>query len=128
MDFPDKKVERHKDFYCIAAANTYGLGADRAYIGRNQLDAASLDRFVFFDWNIDENLERKLADDDIWVNYVQKVRSAVQDLGIRLVISPRASIYGATLLQAGIDRREVEQNVLWKGLDRATLETIKRKL
>lgn len=128
MDFPDKKVERHKDFYCIAAANTYGLGADRAYIGRNQLDAASLDRFVFFDWNIDENLERKLADDDIWVNYVQKVRSAVQDLGIRLVISPRASIYGATLLQAGIDRREVEQNVLWKGLDRATLEKIKRKL
>jgi len=24
MDFPDKKIERHKDFYCVAAANTYG--------------------------------------------------------------------------------------------------------
>ena len=46
MDFPDKKVPRHKDFYCIAAANTFGSGADRQYVGRNQLDAASLDRFI----------------------------------------------------------------------------------
>lgn len=46
-DFPDGMVKRHRDFHCIAAANTYGLGADRQYVGRNQLDAASLDRFVF---------------------------------------------------------------------------------
>jgi MoxR-like ATPase len=36
MDFPDKRILRHKDFYCIAAANTFGQGADRQYIGRNQ--------------------------------------------------------------------------------------------
>jgi hypothetical protein len=128
MDFPDKKVERHKDFYCIAAANTYGSGADREYIGRNQLDAASLDRFVFFDWNIDEDLERELANNDTWVNYVQKVRKAAKKLGIRFVISPRASFYGATLLDAGIDRKEVEKNVLWKGLDQATIQLIKNNL
>jgi ATP-dependent Lon protease len=50
MDFPDNQVKKHKDFYCIAAANTIGQGADRQYVGRNQLDAASLDRFVFLDW------------------------------------------------------------------------------
>lgn len=128
MDFPDKKVERHKDFYCIAAANTYGSGADREYIGRNQLDAASLDRFVFFDWNIDEDLERELANNETWVNYVQKVRKAAKKLGIRFVISPRASFYGATLLEAGIDRKEVEKNVLWKGLDQATVQQVKNNL
>jgi len=37
--FPNgERVERHEDFVCFAAANTYGLGADRSYIGRNQLD------------------------------------------------------------------------------------------
>ena len=34
MDFPDKKVPKHKNFYCIAAANTFGTGADRQYVGR----------------------------------------------------------------------------------------------
>lgn len=128
MDFPDKKVERHKDFYCIAAANTYGSGADREYIGRNQLDAASLDRFVFFDWNIDENLEREIANNETWVNYVQKVRKATKKLAIRFVISPRASFCGATLLEAGIDRKEVEKNVLWKGLDQVTVQQIIKNL
>lgn len=128
MDFPDKKIERHKDFYCVAAANTYGSGADREYIGRNQLDAASLDRFVFFDWNIDEDLERELAKNDTWVNYVQKVRKTAKKLGIRSVISPRASFYGAALLENGIERKEVEKNVLWKGLDLATVQQIKNNL
>ena len=43
---PKKPVaKRHGDFICIAAANTWGKGADRAYVGRNQLDDATLDRF-----------------------------------------------------------------------------------
>jgi cobaltochelatase CobS len=37
---------RHKDTIIIAAANTYGLGGDVMYVGRNQLDAATLDRFI----------------------------------------------------------------------------------
>lgn len=128
MDFPDKKVEKHKDFYCIAAANTYGSGADREYVGRNQLDAASLDRFVFLDWNIDENLERSIAKNDVWVDYVQKVRRAAQKLGLRILISPRASYKGATLLAAGINRKEVEKSVLWNGSSKADVESIKNNL
>lgn len=128
MDFPDKKIERHKHFYCIAAANTYGSGADKEYVGRNQLDAASSDRFVFFDWNIDEDLERELAKNDTWVSYVQKAQKAAKKLGIHFVISPRASLYGATLLENGIERKEVEKNVLWKGLDQATVNQIIKNL
>lgn len=124
MDFPDKRVERHKDFYCIAAANTFGQGADRQYIGRNQLDAASLDRFVFIDWKFDENLERELAANEDWVNFVQEVRRVIAELKIRHIVSPRASIFGAKLLASGLSRKMVEKSVIWKGLDISTINTI----
>jgi cobaltochelatase CobS len=128
MDFPDKRVERHKDFYCIAAANTYGQGADRQYIGRNQLDAASLDRFVFLDWSYDENLERELTGNQDWSDHVQAVRKFVESNKIRHVVSPRASIFGAKLLASGIEKDVVEDTVLWKGLDEATKQKIKANL
>jgi MoxR-like ATPase len=124
MDFPDKRVPRHENFYCIAAANTYGQGADRQYIGRNQLDAASLDRFVFIDWQYDENLERDLAENHDWTDYVQKIRKCVESLKIRHVVSPRASIFGAILLKHGVEREIVERTVLWKGIDEATKNKI----
>jgi len=120
MDFPDKRVQRHENFYCIAAANTYGQGADRQYVGRNQLDAASLDRFVFLDWKYDENLERELAKNPDWSDYVQKIRRYIEAQRIRHVVSPRASIHGAKLLANSVSREIVEQTILWKGLDDAT--------
>lgn len=128
MDFPDKQVKRHDQFYCIAAANTIGLGADRQYVGRNQLDAASLDRFVFMEWPYDEELEKSLAVNETWTKYVQQVRQVVDELKIRHIISPRASIFGGQLLGQGIDKKTVEDMVLWKGLDKATVEKIKRAI
>lgn len=59
--FPDAVVERHKDFVLIAAGNTYGQGADRQYVGRQQLDAATLDRFAVLDWEYDPTLEAHYA-------------------------------------------------------------------
>ena len=128
MDFPDRKVKRHKDFYCIAAANTFGTGADRQYVGRNQLDAATLDRFITFNWEIDETLEHELANNHEWVNYVQKARKAASKIGERHIISPRASMQGADLLRIGIDRKEVEKDVLWKGLDASRIQMIKNNM
>lgn len=55
--FPDAMIERHADFRLIAAANTYLTGADRQYVGRNQIDAATVNRFFFLDWPYDESLE-----------------------------------------------------------------------
>lgn len=128
MDFPDKRISRHEKFYCIAAANTYGQGADRQYVGRNQLDAASLDRFVFIDWKYDEKLETELTKNEEWSSYVQKARKVVEELKIRHVVSPRASMHGATLLAIGIEQAVVEQTCLWKGMDEATIEKIKSNI
>ena len=128
MDFPDKKVPKHKNFYCIAAANTFGTGADRQYVGRNQLDAATLDRFITLNWEIDETLEHELANNHEWVNYVQKARKAASKIGERHIISPRASMQGADLLRIGIDRKEVEKDVVWKGLDASRIQMIKNNM
>lgn len=116
-DFPDAVVRAHKDFYAIAAGNTYGRGADRQYVGRTQLDAATLDRFCVFEVDYDEQLEDELAGNLEWSGYIQKVRRVITAQQVRHLCSPRASIEGAKMLAAGMDRNTVAEAVLWKGLD-----------
>ena len=127
-DFPDGSVDKHKDFYCIAAANTYGRGADRVYVGRSQMDGASLDRFVIIDLDYDEKLEKILAGNDDWTRFVQEARKATMNQKIRHIISPRASIEGAKLLSAGLSRSIVEQATVWKGLDKDTRRKIENAM
>ena len=119
--FPDGPVSKHSDFVLIAAGNTYGRGADRMYVGRNQLDAATLDRFVVIDWPYDEEAEVDWAGRDRvdWTRYVQKVRALAMQHQMRVIISPRASIYGAKLLRAGMDIAQVSEMTLWKGMSEA---------
>ncbi|MEE7442653.1 AAA family ATPase [Methylobacterium oryzae] len=124
-DFPDGTIPKHDKFHCVAAANTFGRGADRVYVGRNQLDGASLDRFCVINVDYDEDLERALSANDNWTGYVQKVRKAVFDLKIRHVVSPRASISGSRMLAAGLPQEFVEEAALFKGMDRDSLSKIK---
>ena len=114
--FPDGVIQRNENFRCICACNTYGRGADRQYVGRNQLDAATLDRFAVVDFDYDDNLERMIAGNDAWVDKVQQYRKRAFDLKMRVVISPRASIFGAKLLASGMKEKMVEELVVWKGV------------
>lgn len=114
--FPDGMIQKHADFICIAAGNTYGQGADRQYVGRNQLDGATLDRFAFLPWNYDEDLELAIGQVPDWTKYVQKVRKAVFALKVRHIVSMRASLKGGKMLGSGMDRETVEETILWKGL------------
>lgn len=116
--FPDRLVEKHPDFICIAAGNTYGRGADRMFVGRNQLDGATLDRFTTIYWDYDEQLELEVAGRDQieWTKYVHKVRAAIIKSSVRHIVSSRAALDGAALLRAGFPRAEVESMRLWCGL------------
>lgn len=114
--FPGGEViERHADFYCIAAANTYGLGADRVYAGRNQMDGALRERFAFIDFGYDEALERKLAGETSWTRKVRRIRAKVLAAGEKVIVSPRASIKGNALIADGFSEDEVADMVIWKG-------------
>lgn len=117
--FPDndKPIRRHKDFRAAIGANTFGTGADRIYVGANQLDASTLDRFVFFDFRYDEKLETMLSGNTLWAQRVQSLRKSAMTEKARIVISPRASINGAKLIAAGWSTEEVENHVIWKGID-----------
>lgn len=59
--FPDRMVEKHPDFTLLAGANTVGLGADKQYVGRNQLDKATVDRFVMMEFPYDPAIEAIMA-------------------------------------------------------------------
>lgn len=54
-------VTKHPDHVFIGTANTFGRGPDRQYVGRNILDAATLDRFATVEVTYDEALETALA-------------------------------------------------------------------
>lgn len=129
--FPDgAEVERHPDFRVIAAGNTYGGGADRVYVGRNQLDGASLDRFANVPMDYDEDAEFHWAglDQRNWVSYVQRLRHAAATHQMRVIISPRASIAGAKLLRAGkLDRATIADRLIFQKMssdDKARLQSL----
>jgi hypothetical protein len=132
-DFPDQgTVRKSPKFICLAAANTYGRGADRMYVGRNQLDAATLDRFAVFDIGFDEALEEQAAraawkacnprawsdggQVSKWLALVRKLRERTQELSLRHVVTMRASIDGAKLLALGFPVRAAADATVWKGL------------
>ncbi len=126
--FPDQAepVKRHDSFRILIAANTWGNGADRMYVGANQLDASTLDRFVFFDFLYDEKLELILSGNKQWAERVQKLRKAVAKEKARIVISPRATFHGSKLLAAGWKQSTVEERVIWKGMDNELKERIRK--
>lgn len=127
--FPNgERVDAGDNFYYIGSANTYGRGADRMFVGRTQLDAATIDRFVMIEWNYDEDLERMLTGNDEWCEFVQSVRSVVQSHGMRYIVSPRASIKGAHLLAADIPEEQVRKMVLFKGWPTEDVDKVMREI
>lgn len=106
-------IDKHPDFVVIASANTFGHGASAQYVGRNPMDMATLDRFSNILMGYDEDLERSVAGNDLWVDYVQAARRAVEHHKMRYVISPRASIKGAKMLAAGQAFSKVADKLIW---------------
>lgn len=89
MAFPHETIDRHKDFRIITAANTWGKGSDLQYVGRNTLDAATLDRFdnIFFDY--DRKLEQCLYPNEEVLKFMWAFRDAVLKTKIPHIVSTR---------------------------------------
>lgn len=115
--FPDKMVKRHKDFIMVMAGNTYGMGGTIQYVGRNKLDAATLDRYAFIYVGYDEDLEEKLSTNKEWCRKVQKFRRRIKEKKVQTIVSPRATFMGEKLLSAGLAVSQVEEMLIYKGLN-----------
>lgn len=94
-------VKKHKDFVLIAAANTFGNGADAMYVGRNQLDAATLDRFkvglITMDYS--REVEASLAPAEL-CEWAWKIRERIQANKLRRIMSTRVIKDLATMTEA----------------------------
>ena len=130
MATPEGMIKKHANFYILAGANTYGTGADRQYVGRTQLDEATLKRFFVVEWVIDENLENSIsgADDDkskALVSKMQELRANASRAKLRVSVSPRDTIYGVRLLKSGMSEKAILQGLIFKGLDSSTISKLK---
>jgi ssDNA-binding Zn-finger/Zn-ribbon topoisomerase 1 len=97
---PDgRTIQRHADFILIAAANTYGTGADRKYVGRNQLDAAFLDRWLVVTVDYDTDLEASLVATNGLAEKWARCRAKLRELNMRRVLSTRSLLRADMLVQ-----------------------------
>jgi hypothetical protein len=135
--FPDGAfIERHAQFRCVAGMNTYGTGANAVYVGSNQLDGATINRFTFIDWPFDEALETEITLDTYgdsplirrWITRVQEARQIADSYGIRCIFSPRQTLKGAKHLAAGRPWEEVERIILWGGVSADNRSQIERNM
>lgn len=96
-------VKRHPDFIPIATANTVGLGGDAQYSSRNQLDAATLDRFrtgiVKMDYDL--TLEKKIVHEPIRL-WAKAIRNVINDRGMDHIVSTRVLVNMSKQFKNGI--------------------------
>jgi energy-coupling factor transporter ATP-binding protein EcfA2 len=106
---------RHPNTIILAAANTVGLGGDRMYVGRNQLDAATLDRFVMnkvaIDYDLDLETDLVLAhlnadDTTALMSWIVNVRASIARYKLRRVASTRLVIEA---VKARLDGESLEE-------------------
>jgi len=110
MAFPDGMIAKGENARFVASANTFGTGPDRVYVGRNQLDGATLDRFLTIEVDYDESLERNACLStgvdtvklDSILGTVRNLRQRASDEKLPLIFGQRSSVYGCKLAQAGV--------------------------
>jgi len=116
------QAKRHPDFVLIAAANTFGNGANRMYVGRNQLDESTLDRFrigqVVMDY--DEELEKSILGDCDLLNRLWNIRVRAADCQLRRVVSTRFIAKATTMKAAGWTSEKIIGQLVcgWSGDER----------
>lgn len=124
VQFSGRMVEVHPDFVMMAAGNTFGNGPDRAYIGKQRLDASTLDRFAIELVGIDEPLEERIClSTGLRESKVQEVLSLVRrarrnadKYEMAVVVSPRASRGICAQLHQGKSWDSAVNSRLRKGL------------
>jgi len=129
FDFPAPigYVEAHPDFRVIAAGNTTGHGADYEYVGRNQLDAASLDRFAVVPIDYSVEVENGMAMDIELADFCREFRNASKKAGIQVVVSYRAISRLAKMTQL-LSLSEALSTCLVKGLEKDDINIICNEL
>ena len=126
FDFPVKgRVQLNENCRFIACANTKGQGASLTYVGRNQLDAATLDRFVMFRLEYDKNVEKKISNNNSdLVDFIECFRDAVNKAGSLQIITSYRAISAICKLENVMELTKLLQCTLTKQLDKDDIRCI----
>lgn len=133
-DFPVGRIKAHENFRIVAAANTFGTGADMVYVGRNVLDGATLDRFTVIPFTYDERVEKSLCPDAELYNFCVGLRKGINDKRLRYIISPRAMINSYKMLcdkdgeQPRFTKEYIIKVAIVKGMQKDDLSMLKENL
>ena len=148
VTFPNgETIEAHEGFSAVCCMNTYGTGANDKYTGRNRLDLATLDRFVYLNIPIDEGLEAAIVgvpdhespecdveeggmfkDEKEIFNYVISLRGVMEDLKLRHSLSPRATIFSCALHRAGFGKMFIDDSCIWRGMPEDQIRKVQKKM
>ena len=83
-------IKRGENVILIGSMNTYGNGADLQYCGRNELDSATLDRFVLLEMDYDIDLEKKLVPNaDPLKDWAVNIRKNITKNKLERILSTR---------------------------------------
>lgn len=92
FDFPIVgNVTAHPNFRVVAAGNTAMTGADLEYVARSVQDAATENRFSFFEMHYDRRVELPVCagGDEILMNFITDLRQAIRAANIIKCVSYR---------------------------------------
>lgn len=89
--FPNgERVIIPEDACVVACANTWGLGASMEYVGRNQLDASTRNRFGYMvKVDYDPRIEEAQTDDNDLLDFARLFRKKCEEYGIHHITSYR---------------------------------------
>lgn len=125
FDFPNGKIEANENFRVIAAGNTLGTGATNEYVGRYQLDEASLDRFALVHIDYSPQIEEYLAQGDSQLlDFIREFRRATNSAGIYCICSYR-TIDRIKKLSGLFEVTEILKMSLLKSLNKDDIAIIK---
>lgn len=108
MNTPGGEIKRHENCYILCAANTFGTGADRIYVGRAQLDGAFLDRFKgrMFEVDYDKEIEGRILGNASALAKVWAIREKAATLKLRRIVGTRFVEAVAIMLAGGMSANE----------------------
>ncbi len=126
FDFPViGRVEANPNFRVMACANTFGTGASLEYVGRNQLDGATLNRFALVEVNYDKRIEDNVCPDLELADFCRDFRKANDKNGTHTIVSYREMSRLYKMINvAKLDKTIALKTCLLKGLENDTLRML----
>jgi GTPase SAR1 family protein len=128
FDFPHETIECHENFVVMSAGNTTGHGATADYVGRQQLDLSTLDRFLSIKIDYDANIDLAVAkNDQALVDFAQALRKASKTTEITILMSYRAIGNIAKLIEL-FDLTKIMEMAVVKGMGQDEIDMLSRNM